>query len=137
MNFSAFTKVFLIIFLCSLAGCNKYQIKKRSNKLEDVLTSYNVALRWAEHQTLYAYYVSPNGTQPSADIESLQNVSVTGIDIKEKTINEEQTEANVKMVVKYYLKTEGNEKKLKLDLDWWYNEPTKQWYIDGEFPKFN
>lgn len=136
MNFSTASKVFLIILLSSLTACNKYQIKKRANSLESTLTSYNVALRWAEHETLYAYYVSPNGTQPPADLESLQEVSVTGIDVKEKTINEEQTEANVKMVVKYYKKTEGNVKTLKLDLNWWYNEPNKQWYIDGEFPKF-
>ena len=130
------SKVFLIVLLSSLAGCNKYQIKKRANSLESTLTSYEVALRWAEHATLYAYYVSPNGTQPPADLEKLQEVSVTGIDIKEKTINEDQTEANVKMVVKYYLKSEGSIKKLKLSLDWWYNEPNNQWYIDGEFLKF-
>jgi len=136
MKISLISKAFLVIFLATLAGCNQYQVKKRSNKLEDTLTSYKVALRWAEHETLYAYYVSPNGTQPPADLEVLQEVSVTGIDDKEKTINEEQTEANVKMVVKYYLKSEGSIKKLKLNLDWWYNEPNKQWYIDGEFPKF-
>lgn len=104
--------------------------------LETTLTSYMVALRWAEHESLYAYYVSPNGTQPPANIDALNEVSVTGIDEVAKTINEEQTEANVKLVVKYYKKTEGSVKTLKLDLDWWYNEPNKQWFIDGEFPKF-
>lgn len=136
MKFSIVSKFLLILVISALFGCNQYQIKKRANSLETTLTSYNVALRWAEHETLYAYYVSPNGTQPPADIERLQEVSVTGIDVKEKTINEEQTEANVKMVVKYYLKTEGKVKKLKLDLNWWYNELNRQWYIDGEFPQF-
>ncbi len=136
MNFSTVSKVFLIILLSSLTGCNKYQIKKRANSLDSTITSYNVALRWAEHNTLYAYYVSPNGTQPPADLERLQEVSVTGVDVKEKIINEEQTEANVKTVVKYYIKTEGSVKTLKLDQNWWYNEPNNQWYIDGEFPKF-
>ncbi len=137
MNFSTFSKVFLIILLSCLAGCNKYQVKKRVNSLETTLTSYNVALRWAEHETLYAYYVSPNGTQPPADIDSLNEVSVTGVYVKEKLINEDQTEAEIKTEVKYYLNTEGSVKTLKLDQKWWYNELNNQWYIDGEFPKFN
>jgi uncharacterized protein YchJ len=136
MNFSTFSKILLIVLFGLLVGCNKYQVKKRANSLESTLTSYMVALRWAEHQKLYSYYVSPNGTQPPANLDKLQEVRVTGIDVKEKIINEEQTEANVKMVVKYYLETEGSVKTLKLDLDWWYNEPNQQWFIDGEFPKF-
>jgi len=136
MNFSTVSKVFLIILISLLTACNSYQLKKRANSLESTLTSYNVALRWAEHETLYAYYVSPNGTQPPANLDRLKEVSVTGVDVKEKTINEEQTEANVKTEVKYYLKSEGSVKTLKLDQNWWYNEPNKQWFIDGEFPKF-
>jgi len=122
--------------ISSLMGCNAYQTKKRANSLETTLTSYKIALRWAEHKKLYSYYVSANGTQPPADIDRLDEVSVTGIDMREKNINEEQTKANVKMVVKYYLKSEGSIKTLKLDQEWWYNEPNKQWFIDGEFPKF-
>ncbi len=136
MNFNIVSKVFLIVLISSLSACNSYQLKKKGNSLESTLTSYGVALRWAEHQTLYGYYVSPNGTQPPADLAGLQEVSVTGLEVIEKTINEEHTEANVKAIVSYYLKTQGNIKKLKLDQNWWYNEPNKQWYIDGEFPKF-
>lgn len=136
MHFNTAAKVFLILILSTLTACNAYQTKKRTGSLDRTLTNYDVALRWAEYETLYAYYVSPNGTQPPADLDRLKEVSVTGIDVKEKIINEEQTEANVKSVVSYYIKTEGSVKTLKLDQKWWYNEPNKQWYIDGEFPKF-
>jgi hypothetical protein len=136
MNFNIVPKIFLFILISSLTACNAYQAKKKMGSLERTLTSYNVALRWAEHKTLYSYYVSPNGTQPPADLDALQEISVTGIEEVDKNVNEEQTKANVKIVVKYYLKTEGNIKKLKLDQEWWYNEPNKQWFIDGEFPKF-
>jgi hypothetical protein len=136
MNFSTFSKVSLILLLSLLTACNAYQSKKKMNNLESTLTSYNVALRWAEHKTLYSYYVSPNGTQPPADIAALEEISVTGIEEVEKTINEEQTKANIKLVVKYYKKDEGSVRTLKLDQEWWYNEPNNQWFIDGEFPKF-
>lgn len=136
MNFSTVAKVLLIFLISLLAACSSYQVKKRVNSLDKTLTSYGVALRWAEYDTLYAYYVSPNGTQPPVNLERLQDISVTGMDVKEKILNEDQTKANVKAVVSYYIKTEGNLKTLKLDQDWWYNEPNQQWFIDGEFPEF-
>jgi uncharacterized protein YpuA (DUF1002 family) len=136
MKFSTSSKVLLVILIASLTGCNAYQVKKRANSLESTITSYGIALRWAEHDSLYSYYLSPNGTKPPADLDRLQEISVTGLDIIEKLINPEQTEANVKTVVTYYYKTQGSIKTLKLNQKWWYNEAVGQWYIDGEFPKF-
>jgi len=136
MNFRAFSRLFLIVLITLLTACNAYQLKKKANNLDDTITSYSVALRWAEYQDLYSYYVSPNGTQPPADLDSLQHISVTGVDVKEKIINEDHTKANVKITVTYYIKEQGSIKKLKLNQNWWYNEPNKQWLIDGEFPKF-
>jgi hypothetical protein len=136
MNYRIIPRVFLTVLIISLTACNAYKVKKRAGDLETTLTSYKVALRWAEHKALYSYYVSPNGTQPPADIDRLQEVSVVGVNETEKTINDEQTKANVKTIVKYYIKSEGNIKTLKLDQEWWYNEPNKQWFIDGEFPVF-
>lgn len=136
MYLKAAVNIFLILILSQLSACNAYQVKKRANSLETTLTSYNIALRWAQHETLYSYYVSPNGTQPPVDLARLEDLSVTGIHEVQKTINEEQNEAEVKIIVKYYFNDEGSIKTLKLDQKWWYNEPNKQWYIDGEFPKF-
>ncbi|MCZ6802501.1 MAG: hypothetical protein O7D86_00805 [Proteobacteria bacterium] len=136
MNFRAFSGLFLIVLITLLTACNAYQLKKKANNLDDTITSYSVALRWAEYQDLYSYYVSPNGTQPPADLDSLQHISVTGVDVKEKIINEDHTKGNVKITVTYYIKEPGSIKKLKLNQKWWYNELNKQWFIDGEFPRF-
>ncbi len=136
MYFNAALKIFCVLILSILTACNAYTTQKRTNSFDTALTSYKIALRWAQHETLYSYYVSPNGTQPPADIERLQEVSVTGIQEVQKTINTEESEANVIIIVKYYLKDEGSVKTLKLEQNWWYNEPNKQWFIDGEFPKF-
>ena len=136
MYLRAITNVSLILILSALTACNAYKTQKRTNSFDTTITSYNIALRWAQHETLYSYYVSPNGTQPPADIARLEELSVTGIQEVKKTINDEQNEANVIIIVKYYFKDEGSIKTIKLDQNWWYNEPNKQWFIDGEFPKF-
>ena len=136
MNTGVLSKIILFIFIAILAACNNYQLKKRLNSLDDSITNYDVTLRWALYKDAYKYHVSPNGTQPPVNLDRLQEVSVTGLEITDKIINEDQTEALVKTVVSYFIKTEGNVRKLKLDQKWWYNESNKQWFIDGEFPKF-
>ena len=119
-----------------LTACNRYQTQKKLDNLEESITSYEVALRWAQHQDAYSYHVSPNGTQPPANLDRLQEISVTGIDITDKVINDDQTKANIKGVIRFFNKNQGTEKKIKLDQTWWYSEENKQWYIDGEFPNF-
>ena len=136
MNSRMMYKVTLIMMFVLLAACNKLSTQKKMTNLEESLTSYEVALRWAQHQDAYSYHVSPNGTQPPVNMDRLQEISVTGIDISDKVVNEDQTEAYVKGVIRYFNKNQGTEKKLKLEQKWWYSEENKQWYIDAEFPSF-
>ena len=136
MNAKTVTKSCILILLVMLAGCKQYTVQKRVNNLEASLTSYDVALRWAQYQEAYSYHVSPNGTQPPADLERLAEISVTGIKPIEKVINEDHTEATVKSVINYYIKDQGTVKEIKLEQRWWVKEDTNQWFIDGEFPQF-
>ncbi len=136
MNINVWSNIIIIFLFVFLSGCIQYKEQKKVQNLESALTSYDVALRWAKYQDAYSYHVSPNGTQPPADLDALREISITGIKVVEKTINEDHTEANVKSVVSYFLKTYGTVKELKLETNWWVNEKTGQWFIDGEFPKF-
>jgi hypothetical protein len=136
MNASLFTKLVLVTLFISLSGCKQYTTTKRVNNIEAAVTSYDVAMRWAQYPEAYAYHVSPNGTKPPADLDSLKELSVTGVKVIEKVLNPENTEAIVKTEISYYFKDEGTIRKLKLKQRWWVKEETNQWFIDGEFPVF-
>ena len=136
MNASLFSKLVLIVLIVSLSGCKQYTVQKRVKNIEAAITSYDVAMRWAQYPEAYRYHVSPNGTQPPADLEALTELSVTGVKIIEKILNENNTEANVKTEISYFFKDQGTIRKLKLQQRWWVNEETSQWFIDGEFPEF-
>lgn len=136
MNASLFFKLVFIVLLASLSACKQYTTQKRANNIEAAITSYDVAMRWAQYPEAYSYHVSPNGTQPPANLEVLKELSITGVKVTEKLINEELTEANVKTEISYYFKDQGTIKKLKLHQRWWLKEETNQWFIDGEFPVF-
>lgn len=136
MKASVFSKMVLIVLFVSLSGCKQYTKQKRFNNIEAAITSYDVAMRWAQYPEAYRYHVSPNGTQPPADLGSLQELSVTSVKVIEKVLNEEQTEAIVKSEISYFFKDQGTIRKIQLEHRWWVNEETNQWFIDGEFPEF-
>ncbi len=129
-------KIILFILIISLCGCAKYKMKRNLNKFESAITSYGVAMRWAQYLDAYNYHVSPDGSQPPADLEKLQELSVTGIKVVDKAMDETQTEAVVKTEISYYFKDQGSIKTIKLEQRWWLNEKTKQWLIDSAFPQF-
>lgn len=136
MNIKALPVCLLVLLMTATTGCNKYAIKKRGINLQAALTSYDVALRWAEYQTAYDYHLSPDGSRPRADLARLDELSVTGVKQTQKTLNEDRTEATVKYLISYYIRTQGTVRELRLEHKWWVNEETGQWFIDGEFPNF-
>ena len=132
-------RIFLISFLLMtlLQSCNTFKVRETLSALEDSITNYNVALRWGMYKDAYSYHYSPDGKQPPAKLDGLEEISVTGAEIIEKTINAEHTEAYVESVITYFLKTQGTIKKIKLNQRWWLNEQYKQWFVDHPFPEFN
>ena len=136
IDISLFYKLIFLGLIVSLGACKQYMTTKRVNNIEAAVTSYDVAMRWAQYSEAYAYHVSPDGIRPFTNLDLLEELSVTGVKVIEKTLNPENTEAVVKIEISYYFKDEGTIKKLKLQQRWWVKEETNQWFIDGDFPKF-
>ena len=126
---------FLLMVL--LQSCNSFKVRETVDALENALTYYNVALRWGMYKEAYSYHYSPSGKQPPAKLDGLEEISVTGIEVTEKTINKEHDEAYVETTITYFLKTQGTIKKLKLKQNWWFNKENKQWFVDYPFPEFD
>ena len=128
--------IFFVLFLLTmlLQSCNTFKVRETVAALEDSITNYNVALRWGMYKDAYSYHYSPEGKQPPAKLDSLEEISVTGIEVTEKIINQDHTEANVDSTITYFLKTQGTIKKIKLNQKWWFNEEYKQWFVDHPFP---
>ena len=130
--------VFLVLFLLMilLQSCNTFKVRETVAALENSITNYNVALRWGMYKDAYSYHYSPEGKQPPAKLDGLEEISVTGIEVTDKIINQDHTEANVESTITYFLKTQGTIKKIKLNQKWWFKEEYKQWFVDHPFPDF-
>lgn len=136
MNASLFSRIIFIVLIVAVGGCKQYTTTKRVNNIETAITNYDVAMRWAQYPEAYRYHVSPNGTQPPANLDALKELSITGIKVVEKTLNDDHTEATVGIEISYFFKDQGTVRKLKLTQRWWVNPETNQWFIDDEFPVF-
>lgn len=126
----------VIATACMLTACQNVKDKKKASNLEESVTNYEVALRWAEHESAYSYHVSPEGERPETDLDRLKEISVTGIEVFEKLINQEKDEAITRMEIKYYFKDQGTVRTLKLEQQWWYSEELEQWFVKSDFPPF-
>ena len=136
INVSLFSKLVFLSLIFSLGACKQYTITKRVNNIEAAVTSYDVAMRWAQYSVAYAYHISPDGIRPFTDLDLLQELSVTGVKVIQKVLSPDSTEAIVKTEISYFFKDQGTIRKLKLEQRWWVKEETNQWFIDGEFPVF-
>ncbi len=137
MNINILLKCILMILALTMAGgCGKHKVRKLIDNLDTAITNYKVSLRWEQYQLAYDYHISPDGTQPTADLEKLGEISITGIQSLEKTLNEDNTEATVKLTITYFFKNQGTLKEIKLEHRWWFDETTEKWFIDGKFPEF-
>ena len=98
-------RIFLISFslMMLLQSCNTFKIRETLEALEDSVTNYTVALRWGMYKEAYSYHYSPEGKQPPATLDGLEEISVTGIEISEKLINREHTEADVEITITFLL----------------------------------
>ncbi len=127
---------FIFLVGITLCACEAMKSKEQANRLDSTLYDYEKALRWAEYRAAASYHVSREKTPLVVDIEHAKNFSVTGINILEKTLNPEVTEAVILAEISYYSKEYGTVKTLRQEIHWWRDPEGKIWLIESDFPEF-
>ena len=70
------------------------------------------------------------------DLAKIKQFNVTGINVLEKTIDPEATEAIILTEISYYHKEYGTVKTIRQEQHWWRIPDESTWLIESEFPKF-
>ena len=70
------------------------------------------------------------------DLAKIKQFNVTGINVLEKTIDPEATEAIILTEISYYDKEYGTVKTIRQEQHWWRIPDESTWLIESEFPKF-
>jgi hypothetical protein len=124
----------LVMMLCS--GCATMNMQNQNDKLNASLREYGSALRWGYYKHAYGYHVTRDGNTPQVNFEKLEDFSVTGYEVIEKSVNEDGTEAEVLIKIGYYDEQYGTLNVNKQKQLWWFNKEHERWFTEADFPEF-
>lgn len=133
MNKRYILAIFIMVTMNSCAGAN---IKNQAEMLKNTLTQYGAALRWAHYNQAISYHINRNGEQALVDKSHLERFNVTGFRPIDPVINEDGTEATIPIEIDYYDKEYGTLRNIQETQYWWFDEASKRWLIESEFPLF-
>jgi hypothetical protein len=120
-----------------LGGClatMTSNLTSRSTMLENTASSYDAVLRWSRWDAVLSHRHKDAPEVP--DGLRLENVEVTGYDIRTRRAQVDEDTAIQKVEISYVLKDKQVLKKLKDDQLWRYDPETKQWWIYSALPDF-
>ena len=127
----------LLVSLCLLSGCKKMEIKEKANLFKSATTGYNVALRWGLYREALSYHKNKEGENTNVvDLDVLENIRVSHIEILDRVVDTEDSSGAIILRIDYYLNDKGVIKKLHIRQPWRYEEESKTWFNEGEFPQF-
>lgn len=127
----------LIMFvLLAITGCAGANLRNQVDKLNNTLTQYGVALRWAHYSQAISYHVNQDGEQALVDRNYLERFNVTSFRPIDPIVNEDGTEATIPIEIDYYDKEYGTLRNIKETQYWWFDEESKRWLIESGFPAF-
>jgi len=135
------TVIAMCLCVISISGCGRIESRGQADKLERTVTDYASALRWSFYREAVSYHVTRDGKYPEVDLEELEKIEVTDINIISKTIipsSEEGgiNEAIIVAEVFYFHKDRGTLKEIQLNQIWWYSAEIKHWLMETDFPDF-
>jgi len=122
----------LVVSLCT--ACTALNIQNRSDKFELSLRQYGSALRWGHWTDAYSYHITRDKKQPEVDIEKLERFSIAGFGILEQIMDPEGTEVIILVDINYYDEQIGTLRNIRQQQVWWFNEETKRWLTESDFP---
>ena len=130
-------KKFLILScLLIIISCGSAPIRKKVKDLDHSIDDYAFALRWSRPKDAAEYHVRQDGSKTELDLSVMENIRVMGFTITEKTLNDDITEAVVKVELNYSRVDYGTLKKVDLHQTWWFEPDSKKWFLQSEFPNF-
>jgi len=122
--------------LASVGGCAAVEEKQRSIQLTERIKSYNKAIRWGDYDLATRFLRHRDGRPASLDISAIEGVRVTHYDYEIAANGPTAVEATMTSRFDYYTPTSATIKKLRQIGIWWFDNTTKNWYLDGTLPQF-
>lgn len=124
------------VVLMGLAGCATIEAQSRTVALTQRAKTYVKAIRWGEFDTAAGMHRRREGANVPPDLARIDGVRVTN---DEHTITQaapEDVQASMRAVYEYHRPNSARVRTVVHDIQWWYDEPSETWFVDGDLPAF-
>jgi hypothetical protein len=108
---------------------------ERMDSLQQTLTGFEKAIRWAQFDAANGFRQWPMGKQPPLP-DYYKNIRVTSYKPMNLQFGPEKMSATQIVEVRYYNTDSSRVRTLRHEQKWEYSKENKRWYLVSELPKF-
>jgi hypothetical protein len=129
--------VALLLLAAFLSGCASIDERKKADLLNRTTRQYERAIRWGDYGDASAF-IKQTGTMAAApNPDGLKQYRVTSYETQSTVLNEDDTEAQVVVQIKYYNENRMQVETLTDRQTWKYEADPGVWYLDSPLPAFH
>ncbi|MCP4284911.1 MAG: hypothetical protein GY792_10730 [Gammaproteobacteria bacterium] len=123
------------LLLLFIGGCQTLENKKSDIALENVLSSYRVAVRWGNPDKAYVF-LKPENLSEEGIPSGLDNIRVTGYEVIRPAVPLSEGVVTQTARISYVLEDRQVERNLVDTQIWEYQSEQKLWYRINPIPEF-
>jgi hypothetical protein len=125
-----------VLLALSLSGCASVDASKKTITYDKAMWKYETAIRWVDFGTANSLRRLEDQNAYTPDLGTLQHIKVTSYNLKQRTVSEDNSQAQLAVEIIYY-----NDQTMKLvtiidNQIWKYDPVIKDWYISTPLPPF-
>jgi len=126
----------LLLLATFLTGCASMDERKKTVLLDRATRNYESAIRWGDYATANVYRLQDSADAQTTSPEDLKRFRVTSYETLNTVINEDETEAQIVVQIKYYDEERMKEVTLTDRQTWEYDTEAELWHLDSPLPAF-
>ena len=125
----------LLVVSMHLTGCAG-SVSQRAKSLDTITRAYEKHLRWGKFEEARAFRKGPQEYLTDHERRRLQNIRVTGYDMLNSSLSEDQSTAILMVRIRYFHDEYAIEKTFIDQQKWQYDENSDRWFLISAIPAF-
>lgn len=129
-------KGFSIVLVMMLSACAHITEQKKLEHLDAKQKLFMKALRWKSYETAASVIRFRNPARQLGPIDGLNKITVTSYDLLGSAPHADDGSVVVQALFGYIQNDTGRVYQIKHTQIWWFDEESRQWFLDSEMPDF-
>ncbi|MGB0237359.1 MAG: hypothetical protein ACPG4B_00745 [Cycloclasticus sp.] len=125
-----------IVLVMMLSACAHITEQKKLEHLDAKQKLFMKALRWKSYETAASVIRFRNPARQLGPIDGLNKITVTSYDLLGSAPHADDGSVVVQALFGYIQNDTGRVYQIKHTQIWWFDEESRQWFLDSEMPDF-